>query len=116
MFVVITFISATPVNSNALPQITSQIQCIMGVSLSNTECTSYLCSDFATLSQWHYIIVQNQEAEGSHEHISGCIKISVVQSVMGWLVSYKLQLIYRDITLDKRFVVAVLHSYMVLYQ
>ena len=76
----------------------------------------YLYTDFATLSQWHCIIVQNKGAEGSHEHVSEYIEISVVQSVIEWLVSQNLQLICRDITLDKRFIVAVLHSYMVLYQ
>ena len=34
----------------------------------------YLCTDFAIFSKWHYIIVQKQGAEGSHEHISECTK------------------------------------------
>ena len=66
----------------------------------------YLCTDFATFSKWHYIIVQKQGAEGWHEHISECIEISVIQSVLEWLVSHNL--FYRNITLDKRFVIAIL--------
>ena len=43
-------------------------------------------------------------AEGSHEHTS---PLSVVQSVLEWLVSHNL--FYRNITMYKRFVVAVYH-------
>ena len=50
--------------------------------------------------------LQKQGAEGSHEHISKCIEISVVQSVLEWLVSHNL--FYAYVMLDKRFVVAVL--------
>ena len=50
----------------------------------------YLCTDFTTLSKWHYI--------------SECIEISVVQFALEWLVSHNL--FYKNITLDKRFVVA----------
>ena len=64
----------------------------------------YLWTDYATFSKWHCIIVQ--KVEGSHEHISDCIEISAVQSVLEWLVFYNL--FYRNITLDKRFVIAVL--------
>ena len=73
------------------------------MSLSNTECTIYGLimphspSDIALLSN---------RVEGSHEHISDCIEISVVQSVLEWSVFYNL--FYRNITLDKRFVIAVL--------
>ena len=66
----------------------------------------YLCTDFAIFFKWYYIIVQKQGAEGSHEHISECTEINVVQSVLEWLVSHTL--FYRNVALDKRFFVAVL--------
>ena len=66
----------------------------------------YLYTDLATFSKSHYIIVQKQGIEGSHEHMSECIEISVVQSVIELLVCHNL--FYRNITLDKRLAVAVL--------
>ena len=50
----------------------------------------YLCTDFATFSKWHYIIVYKQGAEGSHEHISDYTGISVMQSVIEWLVCHNM--------------------------
>ena len=41
----------------------------------------YLCTDFDTFSKWHYNIVQKQGAEGSHEHISEYIEISIVYNL-----------------------------------
>ena len=88
-----------------------EIQHIVGVSLSNTECTVYSY----ILIHWFCHILQvtlhySTKARGRritwNEHISECNEINVVQSVLEWLVS--LNFSYRNITLYKRFVVAVL--------
>ena len=79
------------------------MQCVVGASLSNTECTIYAL--ILPHSPSDIALLYKARAEGSHEHISECIEISIVQSVLEWLVYHNLS--YRNITLDNRFIVPV---------
>ena len=76
-----------------------------GASLSNTECIMYALilphspSDIT-------LLYKARGRRSTTSHILECIEISAMQSVLEWLASRNL--FYRNITLDKGFVIGVL--------